>query len=123
VADKKKEPAAIIPIFYYPDADDELNDLDEKTRMMVLVEVDKLNGKSHQELVALLDGRTEPKVVQLEKSHWQGTLRVIFAWGRGCLWMIGSFVKRNNKEGERHMKRILPRASEVRLKSPGDEFD
>lgn len=62
----------------------------------------------------MLDPRTESKVFQWEGSAEGGTLRIVFAWGKGCLWMIGAFVKVNDREGERFMRRILPRALEVK---------
>ncbi len=80
----------------------------------VVAKVDRLNGRTQPEIVRMLERRTEPKVFQSEASAEGGTLRIIFAWGEGCLWMIGAFVKVNNKEGERYMRRILPRAIEVR---------
>lgn len=80
----------------------------------VIAKVDRLNGRTQPEIVSLLDGRTERKIYQWEGSSEGGTLRIIFAWGKGCLWMIGAFVKVNDKEGERYMRRIRPRADEVK---------
>lgn len=104
-----------IPILYHPDAQAELSaSLDVATVADVVVIIDKLKGKTHQELVSLLDTRSERKVCQWECSHSGGTLRVVFSWGKGCLWFIGAFVKVNDPHGERLMKRILPRADEVK---------
>jgi hypothetical protein len=63
----------------------------------------------------ILDERTEPKVYQREKSDAGGTLRIIFAWGKapGVLWVIGSFVKANDAEGERMFARIAHRVKQV----------
>lgn len=36
-----------------------------------------------------------------------------FAWGRGKLWAIGAFVKNNDPQGERFVRRILHRVAEV----------
>lgn len=88
-------------------------ELDRATIADVRVLIEELDGKGHQEIVAILDERTERKVYQREKSHAAGTLRVIFAWGKACLWFIGAFVKHNDREGERRMRRILPRARQV----------
>jgi hypothetical protein len=88
--------------------------LDSVTRADVAVIFSKLRGKNHQEIVALLDTRSEPKVAQWERSNRAGTLRVVFAWGKGVLWFIGAFVKVDDPDGERYMKRIRPRADEVK---------
>ncbi|MEO6836540.1 MAG: hypothetical protein ABI231_11640 [Candidatus Tumulicola sp.] len=102
-------------MLYHPTALDELTgSLSPTVQADVLAKVDRINGRTHSEIVKMLDPRTEPKVFQWEASAQGGTLRVIFAWGKGCLWVIGAFVKVNNKEGERFMRRILPRAVEVR---------
>ncbi len=109
---KKQLPG--IKILYHPTAQSELVDLAPAIQADVVAKVDRLNGRTQPEIVSMLDRRTEPKVYQWEGSAEGGTLRVIFAWGKGCMWLIGSFVKTNNKEGERFMRRILPRAKEVR---------
>lgn len=66
------------------------------------------------QIIAMLDSRTEQKVYQWESSNPGGALRVVFAWGKACLWCIGAFVKVNDADGERYMRRILPRAIAVR---------
>lgn len=119
---KKKREQPGVPVLYHPDADDELHaELDAATVADVVDFIDSINGKTHQEIVARLDGRTERKIFQWETSHRAGTLRVAFAWGRGCLWFIGAFVKVNNAEGERYMSHIRPRAEEVREAGPGEK--
>jgi hypothetical protein len=104
-----------IKIFFHPTAQaDMFSTLSPAVQADVIAKVDRLNGKTHQEIVSQLDGRTERKIFQWEGSAEGGTLRIVFAWGKGCLWMIGAFVKVNDTEGERYMKRILPRALEVK---------
>ncbi len=111
----RKKPQRGIRILYHPEAqDDLLRSLAPDVLADVVARVDRLNGRTQPEIVAMLDRRTESKVFQSESSAEGGTLRIIFAWGKGCLWMIGAFVKVNDKEGERYMKRILPRANEVK---------
>lgn len=112
----KKQTQPPITIVYHPDAAAELLSADKEMVADVVAVVNKLNGKTHQELVALLDGRSERKVCQWERSNRGGALRVVFAWGAGCLWYIGAFVKINDAHGERLMKQILPRALEVEKK-------
>jgi hypothetical protein len=112
---KAKRPPAPIPIKMHPDAEEDLTSrLDPRTAADVTALIDDLDGRTHQELVALLDQRSERKLCQLEKSHPEGTLRILFAWGKACLWFIGAFVKHNNPEGERFMRRIRPRAEQVK---------
>jgi len=110
----KNRPQPPIPVMLHPDAQRELGDLDPATRADVLVIIAKVNGKKHQEIVSLLDVRTEPKIAQWERSNRAGALRVVFAWGKGVLWFIGAFVKVNNPDGERQMVRIRARADEVK---------
>ncbi|MEO6990464.1 MAG: hypothetical protein ABI346_06675 [Candidatus Baltobacteraceae bacterium] len=104
-----------ITILYHPATLEELrSSLAPSVQADVIAKVDRLNGRPQPEIVSMLDRRTEPKVFQWEGSAEAGTLRIVFAWGKGCLWMIGAFVKVNDKEGERYMRRILRRAVEVR---------
>ena len=104
-----------IRILYHPKAQDEvLIQLAVSEQADVVAKVDRLNGRTQPEIVSLLDNRSERKVFQWEGSADGGTLRIVFAWGKGCLWMIGAFVKVNDKEGERYMRRIRPRADEVK---------
>ena len=111
----KKTPQRGIRLLYHPQAqDDLLTSLDPSVQSDVVAWVDRLNGRTQPELVSMLETRSERKVFQKEASAQGGTLRVVFAWGKGCLWMIGAFVKVNEPDGERHMKRILPRAAEVK---------
>jgi hypothetical protein len=100
----------------HPVAYQELDLLDAATCADVHAIFAKLVNKTHQQIADLLDGRTERKVAQWERSNQAGTLRVVFAWGEGGLWFIGAFVKANDSEGERYMKRILPRADQVKEK-------
>jgi hypothetical protein len=109
----KKRPLPGLPLGLHPIALSEMEvSLDATTQADIALIFSKLHMKTHQEIAKLLDARTEPKVFQWERSNRAGTLRVVFAWGKSCLWFIGAFVKANNPEGERHMKRILPRAKE-----------
>jgi hypothetical protein len=110
----RKRPLPGVKVFYHPDAQAELASLPRATQADVVAKVNRVDGRTHPEIVKMLDARTEPKVFQWEGSAEGGTLRVVFAWGKGCLWMIGAFVKVNDKEGERFMKRILPRATIVK---------
>jgi hypothetical protein len=111
---KPKRPQAPVTIMYHADAEESMrSELDPRTAADVTALIDDLDGRTHQEIVARLDERTERKIYQLEKSHPAGTLRVVFAWGKGCLWFIGAFVKHNDPEGERFMKHIRPRAKQV----------
>jgi len=113
LAKHKRQPG--IPIRYHPEALADMQAmLDRATLADVIAIVDRLNLKTHQEIVAMLDSRTEQKVCQWESSNPAGALRVVFAWGKACLWCIGAFVKGNDAEGERYMRRILPRAIAVR---------
>jgi hypothetical protein len=95
-------------------AETELLQLDAGAQADVAWVFQQLDGSNITFIRSFLDKRTEPKVAQFEGSHPAGTLRVVFAWGKGCLWFIGAFVKANDPEGERYMKRILPRATEVK---------
>ena len=104
-----------IRVLYHPTALDELlTGISAVARADVIAKVDRLNGRTHQEIAQMLDGRSERKIFQWEGSAQGGTLRIVFAWGIGCLWMIGAFIKVNDKEGERYMNRIRPRANEVK---------
>jgi hypothetical protein len=116
---KAKRPQSRIPIYYQPDALADIKaSLDAATQADVVATVLKLDGQIHQDIVALLDERTERKVFQWEGSHAKGTLRIVFAWGKACLWVIGAFVKSDDAHGERLMKRILPRADTVKKMGP-----
>lgn len=110
----KKREQSVIPVRLHPAAIGDLAILDPQTQAHVAVIIDKLNGKLHQQIVSLLDERSEPKVAQYERGSRGGPLRVVFAWAPGELWFIGAFVKTSNAEGERFMKRILPRAKQVK---------
>jgi hypothetical protein len=111
----KKPPLPAIKIFLYPPAQAEiLANLSSVVQADVAAKILRLSGKTQPEIVKMLDRRTEPKVYQWESSAPGGTLRIVFAWGKGCLWAIGAFVKVNDKEGERYMQRILPRAKVVK---------
>ncbi len=116
-----KQPASSrVRICYHPDALAELPQLTVETRRNVISEVGGLDGRPYQDIVAILDKRTEKKVYQREKSDARGTLRIIFAWGAasGVLWVIGAYVKHNDPEGERLFRRIAHRVREVATMSP-----
>lgn len=110
----KNPPQPTIPVRLHPEAEAEFATLDAQTRADVAVILGKLHGKTHQEIVRLLDDRSEPKVAQWERGNRAGALRVVFAWGKGALWFIGAFVKVSNADGERKIARILPRADAVK---------
>ena len=119
MAKKGTPPPAPIRVCYHAAALAEIfEDLDAPTQADVIALVDQLDGKTHQELVALLDPRTERKVYQWEGSNARGGLRIVFAWGKASLWVIGAFVKHNDREGERLVQRILHRAAEVEKLAP-----
>lgn len=103
-----------IPLKLHPRALREMQEsLDAATQADIAVIFKAIDKQSHQRIASLLEPRTEPKVFQWERSNPAGTLRVVFAWGQGCLWFIGAFIKANDPQGERLIKRILPRAAEV----------
>jgi hypothetical protein len=111
---KGREPSERrIDVVYHPAVRAEIADLPDETQANVLAQIAALNGKTHQQLVKLLDERSERKVCQWESSDACGTLRIVFAWGRGKLWAIGAFVKNNDAQGERFVRRILHRVAEV----------
>ena len=111
---RKKKALTPVRVLYHPAAlSDMKRELDPTTMSDVVALASGLNGKTHPEIVALLENRSERKVCQWEGSHRQGGLRVLFAWGAGGLHLIGAFVKHNDEEGERLAKRILHRAEEV----------
>lgn len=110
----KKRVQSAVPLRLHPTALEELSILDDQTRADVAVIFAKVNGKTHQEILGLLDERSDSKISQYERGTRAGPLRVVFAWAPGVLWFIGAYVKTNNAEGERFIKRILPRAKEVK---------
>lgn len=114
----KKRAQSAVSLRLHPTALQELSILDEQTRADVAVIFDRVNGKTHQEILGLLDERSDSKVSQYERGTKAGPLRVVFAWGPGVLWFIGAYVKTNNADGERFIKRILPRAKEVKNVGP-----
>jgi hypothetical protein len=115
MAKAKREPPSAVPLMLLPIAKQEMLDtLDAIALADVTWVFRQIEGRDITFIRNFLDKRTEPKVAQFEGSHPGGTLRVIFAWGKGCLWFIGAFVKTNNREGERFMRRILPRAEHVK---------
>lgn len=78
---KRQLPA--IKVLYHPLAQDELlTELPAAARADVIAKVDRLDGRTHQEITVMLDGRTERKIFQWEGSAQGGTLRIVFAWGR-----------------------------------------
>ena len=104
-----------IPVMLHPVAVREMEiSLDAIAQADVAWVFSKLDGSDIMFIRSFLDKRTDTKVSQFEGSHSAGALRVVFAWGKACLWFIGAFVKTDNRDGERYMKRILPRADEVK---------
>jgi hypothetical protein len=119
VPKRRKQGLAAIRVLYHPLAlSDMKKELDTQTMADVVALAAMLNGRTQPEIVALLENRSEKKVCQWEGSHRQGALRVIFAWGKAGLWLIGAFVKHNDEHGERLARRILPRAKEVLQRVP-----
>jgi hypothetical protein len=118
VAGKRKQAPAGVRICYHPTALTEILRLDDQTQADVIAEVRVLNGMPLADLKHFLEPRSERKVVQRELSHSQGGLRIVFAWGKGALWVIGAFVKHNDEEGERRAKRILHRVNDVQTMAP-----
>jgi hypothetical protein len=115
MAKPKNSRVSAIPLALHQQAVTEMRaSLDAATRADVALVFQQLDGKDIMTIRALLDTRTERKVVQFERSHPAGTLRIVFAWGKACLWFVGAFVKANNAEGERYMRRILPRVDAVK---------
>jgi len=111
----QKKAARRVPLMLHQKALAEMrSSLDAGAQADVAWVFQQLEGSDVTFIQSFLDKRTDRKVAQFEGSHPAGTLRVVFAWGKGCLWFIGAFVKVNDREGERYMRRILPRADEVR---------
>jgi len=122
VSKREKREMPGFRIMMHPDADRELpSNFDFTTEADIRSVLRLLDGKTQQELVAILDGRSNPKVYQFERSNVAGTLRVVFAWGKGVLWYVGAFVKANDRQGERLIRPFLKRAEHVRKSGAEDD--
>lgn len=98
----------IIRIGLFDGAEQMFDALRPEPRAKALSLVQQLANKTHQEIAPLLDSTTFENVFQHERRIKEGGLRVVYGWGaKGTLWVLGAYVKRNDKEGERILKAVF----------------
>jgi len=72
----------------------------------------------HARIVWTLKKTNVADVFEWRKRIPEGGLRVIFTWGKGVLWCLGSFIKTNEREGDRELRRYAASARAAKQTLP-----
>lgn len=102
---------------FFVGAEREFDGLGEPSKANAYTLLDRLRDKTHAEIRQILEPTTDlPNIFQLKRWTDEGGLRIPCAWGPpGVLYVLGVFVKHDNREGNKLLRRhYLPLATRAK---------
>jgi len=90
------------------DAEAEMMDLPDRPKGRALAALERLSTLSRAQF------RLKPtyvgKILEYKNEMPEGGLRLLFVYGKSHVWCIGAFIKQNEKDGNRKLRRYLKRS-------------